>query len=150
MSLFSRCAQKRYRPMAGRPIWKTRSEYTERLGISRGHISIVFSLVYVLAGARVHAHCFCSAQTQCHVRRSAPMSDAAIFESLHSTLALPCQHALLPFTLRSRIQHSLPLSHSIPRCDSRFPVLQVYFPAAFVVCHGALVMTRSSSRVRTR
>jgi hypothetical protein len=26
------------RPMAGRPIWKTHSEYTDRLGISRGHI----------------------------------------------------------------------------------------------------------------
>lgn len=29
------------RPMAGRPIWKTRSEYTERLGISRGYIRYV-------------------------------------------------------------------------------------------------------------
>jgi hypothetical protein len=27
--------------MAGRPIWKTRSEYTERLGISRGYIRYV-------------------------------------------------------------------------------------------------------------
>jgi hypothetical protein len=26
------------RPMAGRPIWKTHSEYPDRLGISRGHI----------------------------------------------------------------------------------------------------------------
>ena len=32
--------------MAGRPIWKTRSEYTERLGISRGHIYLSTMAVY--------------------------------------------------------------------------------------------------------
>lgn len=31
--------------MAGRPIWKTRSEYTDRLGISRGHIQTRRSFV---------------------------------------------------------------------------------------------------------
>lgn len=120
--------------------------------------------VYVLVWAHIPRHCFCSAQTRCHVPCSArhdvrpPWSSThvgrnvpAIFESLHSTLALPCQHALLPFTLRSRIQHPLPLSHPIPCCDSRFRMLQVYLPAAFVVYHHTLVIvTWTSPHVRTQ
>jgi hypothetical protein len=47
------------RPMAGRPIWKTHSEYPDRLGISRGHIHTQIIATYcrmVLGGIEPRLH----------------------------------------------------------------------------------------------
>jgi hypothetical protein len=48
--------------MAGRPIWKTRSEYTERLGISRGHIHRGESIIMTETSS---AYTHCTVETLC-------------------------------------------------------------------------------------